>query len=55
MGVLTDEIPEIYSPETYLTATFHWGVDQIEVYQVIPFEPYSVTPLHCGYYFLILF
>jgi hypothetical protein len=46
--------------QSYLAGSYTWQTSEIEVYQVIPFESYSVTPLHNGcliiifYYFILI-
>jgi hypothetical protein len=34
--------------QSYLAGSTYWRTTEIEVYQVTPFTPYSVTPLHNG-------
>jgi hypothetical protein len=34
--------------QSYLAGSYNWKTTEIEVYQVTPFTPYSVTPLHNG-------
>jgi hypothetical protein len=44
-----------YYGQSYLAGSFFWQTTEIEVYQVTPFIPYSVTFLHDGCIFLFDF
>jgi hypothetical protein len=41
--------------KSYLAGNSYWRTSEIEVYQVTPFTPYSVTFLHKGFYFYLIF
>jgi hypothetical protein len=36
--------------QSILAGSYSWKTTEIEVYQITPFIPYSVTPLHNGTY-----
>ena len=46
---ITNGAEEAYS---YLAGSFFWKTTEIEVYQVTPFIPYSVTFMHIGCLFV---
>ncbi len=41
--------------KSYLAGSYNWQITEIEVYQLIPFVPYSVSFLHYGCLFFYLF